>query len=349
MLALCLSSCWYAKQATRFLADRAEAIPLDRIAREPDTPASVAALIASVEEVRRFSVVGAGLSPTKNYTRYVETDKGYAADVVSACAVDSFERHYWTYPVLGAMPYKGFYDKADAEREAARLEASGLDVIVRQVDAFSSLGYFRDPLYSFMADYDEGEIAELILHESAHATLFVKGADQFNEEFATFVGRKGAQGYLEERYGPDSEALAARRFKYEDGEAFVAFLKGTASLLDAAYGDSSMSHEEKLSAKAAILSERAAVFRGEAEARFHDEGFRNFDMGAINNAYIDLYRLYEEDLGMYEEWFDRVAAGSLANFVSTVKVIAGKAGKDVKKAMAERLGLEGQAAAQSPY
>jgi len=337
LLAVCLSSCWYAKQATRFLADRAKAIPLDRVGRDRDEPPSVAALIAVVEAVGRFSVEGAGLSLTKSYTRYVETDKGYVADVVSACAADSFDRHYWNYPVLGPMPYKGFYDKADADAEAARLKASGLDVIVRRVDAFSSLGFFKDPLYSFMADYDEGEVAELILHESAHATLFVKGADQFNEEFATFVGRKGAELYLAERYGPDSEALVARRSREADGAAFVEFLKGTARLLDDAYGDATKSRGEKLAAKATILAERAAEFREISDAVFQDEGYRRFDMGMINNAYIDLYRLYEEDLGLYERWFERVAAGSLPDFVATLKALADEAGKAVKKAMAERL------------
>jgi len=259
------------------------------------------------------------------------------ADVVSACADDSFERHYWRYPVLGAMPYKGFYDKSDADAEAARLKASGLDVIVRRVDAFSSLGFFKDPLYSFMAEYDEDELAELILHESAHATLFVKGADQFNEEFATFVGRKGAELYLTERYGKDSEALAARRARAADGAAFVEFLKGSARLLDEVYVDATKSQDEKLALKAAILSERAAVFRVEAGSVFHDEGYRRFDMGAVNNAYIDLYRLYEEDLGLYERWFVSVASGSLPDFVATLVALADVAGEDVKSAMAERL------------
>ncbi len=337
LLAMCLSSCWYAKQATRFLADRAKAVPLDRAAGDSAAQPSVAALIDAVEAIRRFSVAGAGLSPTKSYTRYVDTDKGYVADVVSACADDSFERHYWRYPVLGAMPYKGFYDKADADAEAARLKASGLDVIVRRVDAFSSLGFFKDPLYSFMAEYDEGELAELILHESAHATLFVKGADQFNEEFATFVGRKGAELYLAERYGQGSAVLAARRARAEDGAAFVEFLKCSARLLEAVYGDRTKSREEKLALKAAILSERAAVFREEAGSVFYDEDYRRFDMGAINNAYIDLYRLYEEDLGLYERWFESVASGSLPDFVATIVALADVAGEDVKSAMAERL------------
>jgi predicted aminopeptidase len=277
------------------------------------------------------------LSATKNYTRYVAMDKDYIADVVSACAQDSFERHYWRYPVLGALPYKGFYEKADADAEAARLKKAGFDVIVRRVDAFSSLGYFTDPLYSFMAEYDEDVIAELIIHESAHATLFIKGADQFNEEFATFIGRKGAERYLEDRYGADSEQLAARRRRAADGAAFTGFLKGTAALLDDVYRNPALTKEEKLERKAGILSARASDYRAEAGALFAGEEYRAFDMGAVNNAYIDLYRLYEEDLGLYEAWFDRVAGGSLTEFVGSLTGLAETAGKDIKTAMAKAL------------
>jgi predicted aminopeptidase len=86
------------------------------------------------------------------------------------------------------MPYQGFYERNDAEAEAKRLKALGYDVIVRKVDNFSTLGFFKDPVYSFLTSYSPGEIANLIIHEQAHATLFVKGQSDFNEEFATFVG-----------------------------------------------------------------------------------------------------------------------------------------------------------------
>jgi len=337
VLALCLSSCWYTRQAASFLAERAKAKPVAAIASDPATPEEVSAFLATVERVRQFSVERIGLSPTRNYTRYVAVDKDYVADVVSACASDSFERYRWRYPLLGALPYKGFYRKADATKEAARLKEAGLDVIVRPVEAFSSLGYFTDPLYSFMVGYDEDVIAELVIHESAHATLFVKGADQFNEEFATFVGRKGTELYLEEMYGTGSPQLTGRHRRAADGTAFVAFLQETALLLDGVYQDGTLTRDEKLARKSAIIAERAAVFREEAGRLFSGEGYRGFDMGSINNAYIDLYRLYEEDLSLFDDWFVRMAAGSLPSFVSTLSDLAKKTGQDIKKAMIEQL------------
>jgi len=338
LLALSLSSCWYAKQASYFLLERARAQPVDKVRSGPDVSDASLTLFETADRVRDFSITSIGLAPTKNYTRYVTLDKDYVADVVSACASDSFERHYWRYPVLGNLPYKGFYEKKDAQKEATKLKKSGLDVIVRPVEAFSSLGYFTDPLYSFMVEYSEDVIAELIIHESAHATLFIKGAEQFNEEFATFVGRKGAERYLEERYGPQSDQLASRRARNSDGESFIAFLKETASLLDAVYLDAYMTKEAKLTEKASILSLRAAAYKAVAETRFASESYRSFDMAAINNAFIDMYRLYEEDLALYEDWLTRVAGDSLPQFIMTLKELSVSAQKDIKLAMSRRLG-----------
>lgn len=337
LLALSLSSCWYIKQASYFLSERASAKPVGTIRSDPAVSASVLTFFDTVDRVRDFSINDIGLAPTKNYTRFVTLEKDYVADVVSACASDSFDRHYWRYPILGNLPYKGFYEKSDAQKEVARLKKAGLDVIMRPVEAFSSLGYFTDPLYSFMVGYSEDVIAELIIHESAHATLFIKGAEQFNEEFATFVGRKGAERYLEERYGQNSSQSASRLARSADGTAFVAFLKKTAALLDAVYQDHSLTKEDILTKKATILKLRAEAYKAEAVTIFSSSNYLNFDMAAINNAFIDMYRLYEEDLSLYEDWLARVAGGVLPEFMESLQKLAAYAKKDIKQAMSERL------------
>lgn len=332
-----LSSCWLGKQASYFLAERLRSVPVSSVEGKPDTSPELKTLLTRVESVREFSVSVVGLKPTRNYTRYVTVDKRYVADVVSACASDSFDRYMWHYPVLGALPYKGFYERADAERERDRLKAAGLDVIVRQVDAFSSLGFFTDPLYSFMVKYDEDVIADMIIHESAHATLFIKGADQFNEEFATFIGRIGADIYVEQHYGKDSPEFRRRLDSRRDADAFVAFLKDTAHELDKVYHDAALSKSDKLDKKAEIIKERARVFKDQASRLFVDEGYRDFDMSGINNAYIDLYRLYEDDLDLYQRRFDVVADGSLPRFVDSMLLLARSSGASIKAAMAEEL------------
>jgi hypothetical protein len=124
--------------------------------------------------------------------------RGRLGLLVSACG-RSPSTYLWEVSGGGSLR-TGFFNAEEAEMEAARLKKKGLDVIVRPVDAFSTLGWFADPLFSFMSKYDDGELAETIIHELAHATVFVKRAEQFNEEFATFVGRQGALEYLKDRY-----------------------------------------------------------------------------------------------------------------------------------------------------
>lgn len=340
VVAGCFSSCWYMEQAGVFLGERARAKPLSALAKKKDAPEGLKLFLARVEAIRQFSTQKAGMSPTRNYTRYVAVDKEYVADVVQACAADSFTRYYWRYPFLGALPYKGFYDKAKAEKEAAKLRAAGLDVIVRPVDAFSSLGFFSDPLYSFMLDYDEDVLAETILHESSHASLFVKGADQFNEEFATFTGRKACELYMNERYGSDSQELARRRSRENDNGSFVAFLRETALQLESVYADASLSRDAVLEAKKRILEARAVLFAELAPDLFENQGYARFDMRQINNAYLDMYRLYEEDLSLYRRWYEEKASGSLPEFVASLRTLAKTAKKDIKSEMARLLAAE---------
>jgi len=335
--ALLLTSCWYTKQASYFLSERIRSVPLSKLAKDPGASQELIELIQRVARIRAFAIDELGLASSTNYTRYVTLDKGYVADVVQACASDSFTRHYWKYPVVGALPYKGFYEKADAEREARRLKTAGLDVLVRSVDAFSSLGYFIDPLYSFMTEYDEGDLAELIIHESAHAALFIRGADQFNEEFATFIGRVGTEQYLTAYYGQDSALLAEREERRADGEVFVAFLKETARLLDLVYTDKSISSADKAIQKSKIIAERARIFSDTSADLFKQDQYGTFDMATINNAYIDLYRLYEEDLSLYYSWFEKKAESSIRNLVSSLTELSKGSGKDIKMTMKEQL------------
>lgn len=310
-----LSSCWYAKQGVAFVGERLSARPLSSLARDPTSPPELLRFIALVEDIRAFGAAELGLKPTKNYGSYLESLKGYVADVLSACVRDSFERHYWTYPFLGKLPYKGYYDREDAVKEAAKLKAEGLDVIMRPVDAFSSLGMARDPVYSFMRDWDAYLLAELILHESTHATIFLKGQDQFNEEFASFVGKKGAELYLASRYGEDSAPAQAAALRREDAARFAGFLKATAGLLESVYGNSDLTTEEKLREKARVIADRASLYYELAEG-FNAEAYRSFDMGGINNAYLDLFRLYEDDPALYESLLEEKAQGSLKDLVA---------------------------------
>lgn len=318
-----LSSCYVTTQGGRYLGLQAKAVSLERLMADPATEPEIRELLVRAAEVRAFARDALGLAESRNFTTLVRLERDYLADVVSACAPLSFERKLWKYPVVGALPYKGFFKRAEAEAEAAKLRAKGWDVLVREVDAFSTLGWFKDPLWSFMASYGPGSLAEILVHELAHATVFVKGREGFNEALATFVGVEGAKAWLGANYGGSSPELAAYLAAKADGRRFAAFLAETARKLEVLYG-SGIDEESMRGRKAALIAERAVEYERDAAA-YSLEAYRSYPMDAVDNALLDLYRLYEPDSGFWSACLERVAAGSLRQLVEYAREAAEEA------------------------
>ncbi len=325
-----LSGCYVLEEGSAYLALLAKATPLSRILEDPATAPSRRAFLERVNAVRKFGIEELGLKDTKNYTTLVEIEGNWIATVVQACAELSFDRYLWNYPVVGRLPYKGFFESEGAKREAARLKAEGWDVIVRGVESFSTLGWFKDPLFSFMEAYDEADLAELILHEMTHATAFSKKEGLFNEELATFVGRKGAEAYLARKNGPDSPELAAYRADRAEAAAFASFVAETAAELDAVYRSDAAAADKRLE-KARIVAVRAEAYRATAAPTFSSEGRRDFPMDKINNAFIDLYALYEGEPRLYDDYLASACGGDLRVFIERAAAAA-KARGDPKEA-----------------
>jgi predicted aminopeptidase len=333
LASLVLSSCYVTSQGLRYLSIRSRAEGIDCALADPAIDAKTRGLLETSREVRAFAASELGLRQTKSYTSIVRLDSDRLATVVQACAELSFDRWLWSYPFVGRLPYRGYFDPADAEREAGRLRAKGLDVIARPVDAFSTLGYLSDPLFSFMSSYGEAEIADLVIHEMTHATVFLRGrgAEQFNEELATFVGREGSLLFLASSRGPGSPEIGAARAARADAEAYAAFLRGTAEELQLVYA-SGASEAEKRARKAEVIAARAALFRADYGRLFETEAYRGAPVDRINNAYLDLYRLYEGESALYRDYYEKVSKGSMRDFIAAMSRIAKEKG-DPKELM----------------
>ena len=345
LYAFFLSGCYVTTQGFRYLGLRSRARPLERVLADPASPEAERGLVLRAERVRAFAFSELGLKETKNYRSLVRLDSDRLATVVQACAELSFDRYLWSYPLVGKLPYKGFFRPEEAEKEAAARRAEGLDVIVRPVDAFSTLGWLSDPLFSFMSSYSEAELADLVIHELCHATAYAKGGGDWNEELATFVGREGADRYLASLEGPDSSALAEARLARREAEAFASFLRGTAKELEAVYA-SGLAAEETRARKAEVIAARAALFARDYDSLFRTARYKTFPMERLNNAYLDLYRLYEGEPELYADYLSKVSGGDLRRFVADMARLAkeakGKGGP--KEAMRRALETEaGQA------
>lgn len=303
-----LSSCYYLKQADYLFGYSRSAVPVERVLEESTTPRHVREFLLEVEQIKRFAEEELGLARNENYTSYVETGNDYLATIVSAAEPLSFTSHLWDYPLVGSAPYRGYYEEEDAITEAKRLKEDGLDVWLRRVDAFSTLGYLRDPLYDYMTDYPVHRLAQLIIHEQTHATLWIKDDSSFNEDLASFVGKAGAARYIQEFYGEDSEELHRMEWEGRDVRRFTQDMFSLRGRLQQLYDevppeitrDSPPSDEKErlLRRKEEIMAEYQREFSEGYEERYRTDFYIKFGELKINNAFLELFSIYqgEEEL-----------------------------------------------------
>jgi predicted aminopeptidase len=194
---------------------------IDRALRDEDVDPWKRELLAQVDDIKRFASAS-GLTPTPSYEDYVELDRPVAVYVVSASHPLRFEGLRWSFPIVGSVPYLGWFDRPSAVEFADELRDAGWDVDLRGARAYSTLGWFDDPVLSSMLEdgpAGPGELANVVLHESLHATLYVPSQSSFNESVASFVGDHLAGRWLAGRFGPDSmEEVTYREGLVESAE-----------------------------------------------------------------------------------------------------------------------------------
>jgi predicted aminopeptidase len=338
VLCALFSGCYTLKQGTAMLGYLNSAVPLESLLAAESAGSDAEKnrrFVELVRDIRHFASEELGLAMSKNYTHYVSIDRDYLAAVVSASAPDSFTPYQWRFPVVGTMPYKGFFNVEDARKERAKLEKKGLDVWVRGVDAFSTLGWFHDPLYSYMREYSPQRLAALIIHEQFHATVFIKGQVQFNEELAELVGSEGARLYMEFRFGKDSEEYRTMTAAEADDKRFTAFIQELADELEALYAGNA-GREEKLREKERVIAGAKEHFAAEYQNYFNSDNYRGFSKLPVNNAYIELYRLYHAGDNFFENLYER-SGRNLPAFIAAAKTMPKKGKPRVR--FAETLGI----------
>jgi len=160
------------------------------------------------------------LEVTNQYERAIEVNGEAVAWVVSAAGPYDLHPYTWWFPVVGDVPYKGYFLEQEAIEEASRLSTQGYDVMVRPVETYSLLGFLPDPLLSSVVDKAPERIVEVVIHELAHASVFVSGRPEFNEGLATFVGRRGRQDFIAAKLGEDSLVLHQAIARDQDSDRY---------------------------------------------------------------------------------------------------------------------------------
>ena len=297
------SNCYLIKQASFILYYNNKAVNTEKIVKDTATDLQTKKFLNLVNEIRQYAVDSVGLKRNSNYTRYVKTDRNYLVDVVSACDPVSFEKYQWRFPFFGSVPYKGFFEKKDAENESRKLSAKGLDINIDEVDAFSTLGFFSDPLYSFMSSYSAFGLASLIIHEQTHATIFIKNQISFNEQTATFVGNQGAIDFVKQKFGEDSEIFKNILISQLDHKTYLNSLRALVNDLKNVYDSKALTKNEKLDEKEKIIKLYKDNINTNYNSLFKTQRFRGIEKAKINNAFLSARMTYTLNLEHFNKLY----------------------------------------------
>jgi predicted aminopeptidase len=239
--------------------------------------------------------------------------------VVTAAAKDALAPVTWWFPIVGRVAYRGYYDREDADRFAARLQRQDLDVLVQAAGAFSTLGWLSDPIRPSMLQRSGSSLVNLVLHEAAHRRLYVKGQTDFNESFAAFVGDEGTLRYYRHQEGPDCPTCVQVAALDTDTATFSRFLGGVVARLEALYGGPE-SRGEKIRRREDIFTAARAEA---ANLDWETQAYAWFQQRPLDNAVILSLVRYEGR----RELFTRLLAACDGNLPLAVAGLVNHIGK----------------------
>ncbi len=294
--------------------------PIERVLQRGDLDPATRAKLELVLAVRGFARDALQLRVDASYATFARVDADQVVHVVSAAYRLRLEPYTWWFPIVGRVPYKGFFSRTAADEEAASLEGSGYDTYVRPSVAFSTLGWFADPLLSNLLRYDRSTLADVIIHELLHNTSYLAGQAEFDESFANFVGLQGAIAFFAAQ--GDEEGRASATVAWDDALRFSDFLGRFTSRLRDAY------------AAGVTLTERQRLF-AQAQEEFNHwaqrpQSYRDFGTERLNNAVILQYLMYTDRLHLFQAALER-QQGDLRR---TIRMVLDAVHRDAKNPFA---------------
>jgi len=287
-------------EEARILAGRQ---PIEAVLDDSTTSPELRGKLDLVRSVRVFAERRLGLDAGSSYRSFTNLDRDTLVMVVSAAPELELRWKTWWFPIVGHLPYKGFFDFEAARREAEALEADGHDTYVRPSAAFSTLGWLPDPVLSPSLRGDSLSVAETVIHEITHTTWFPKGHARFNESFANFVGHAGAIEFFCDALA-DPVWCDQARDRWHDVRVFGRFFRTLHDPLAALYA-SGASPDVKRLRKREIIEDAAARFRDEVARELRGGRYRALDPDQIDNAWLLSRLLYYTRLDDFDALYRR--------------------------------------------
>ena len=334
---------YYFQGASGQLDIVARSRPIDDVIGDSADP-NLSRRLQRVQQIRIYASAALALPDNRSYTSYADLGRPFVVWNVFAAPGLSLEPRQWCFPVAGCVSYRGYFKEADARAEAARLAASGEDVIVSGVPAYSTLGYFNDPVLSTFVQWPEVEVARMLFHELAHQVVYVKDDTQFNESFAAAVEEVGVERWLRTQGDAQLAAQFARSQRLR--AVFRVLVRDARAQLAVVYA-ADVPDEDKRRKKAAIFAAMRAGYEqakaGEPGLAGYERWFNGYADGGPNNASLVSVALYSGQVPAFRALL-ATQGGDLPRFYERVKELAvlPKAARD--SALAALAGAPGIAA-----
>jgi predicted aminopeptidase len=276
--------------------------PIEKVLDDPSVPEETKRKLKLVLEVKKFGEEKLGLKPNESYLSFVQLDRDYVSYVLQVAPFNELTHYEWDYPIVGKMPYRGYFVKDLAKDEAKKFPPDKWDTYVRGVSAYSTLGWFHDPVLSSMIRYSDHELVDTILHETVHANIYIKDHADFNERLAMFLGGLGMKQFYAQKEGTDSKTLKDVANEEGDEKKFSEFISRELDELKKWYQEHKTFSEDE---KKARLTEIQTRFTEKLKPKLKSDSYTKFVDLKLNNALLLTYQTYLYDLSDFQKLYEK--------------------------------------------
>lgn len=295
---------------------------LEDVMNDPSFPDSLKKQLLLIQEIKQFGVDSLGLNPSNNYTTFFDQQGKPILWVLTASDRYKLKALEWKFPIIGTFAYKGYFDSTKAAALNLDLIKQGYDTEINEVSAWSTLGYLKDPILSSMLYRSEGSLANLILHELTHGTLFAKNNLEMNENLASFVGDEGAIRFLTQKYGPGSKELKRYEFSKKYNDAYSQHILRGAKKLDSLYATFKNQEvdplKDSLKKSLIIQIDTTADTLLSGKVTFTKKWEKD-ETKLPNNAYFIGYQTYKSKQNAYRKEFEEKFNGDFKKYMNYLK------------------------------
>ncbi len=299
--------------------------PINDLLADSSFPDSLKAKLLLIREIKKFAIDSLGIKPSDSYEKYYDQQGKPILWTLTACEPFRLVAKEWDFPLIGNFSYKGFFDYQKLENEEQALKLQGFDTEIDEVSAWSTLGYLNDPVLSTMLRRKVGSLANLIIHELTHGTLFIKNDLTYNENLANFVGNEGAIRFLKYKYGRESAELTNYLAARTDRKVLNDFLLKSAKRLDSLYqtfdsvavGKPDEQFEKKKALKDSFIKNMISSLD---TVHFQGNNYKGyFENYLPNNAFFIGFLTYNEKQNMFEEEFKQKFGEDFKSYMTYLK------------------------------